>query len=75
MNKIICERHPASQLPQDQRPSSDPNAQVTVTVEVEESRPTQVPTLDEIWAMRRPPFRTKEKIDADLRRLRDEWDD
>jgi hypothetical protein len=32
-------------------------------------------TLEEIFALRRPPFRTVEEIDSDLRRQRDEWDD
>jgi hypothetical protein len=32
-------------------------------------------TLEEIIAARRPPYRTKEEIDATIRRQRDEWDD
>jgi hypothetical protein len=75
MNRIIREHYPAAQLPADLRPNDDPTAQVTVTIEVEEQRPQHVPSLDEIWALRQPPFRTKEEIDADLRQLRDEWDD
>jgi hypothetical protein len=31
-------------------------------------------TLEEIFALRRPPFRTAEEIDEDLRRQRDEWE-
>ena len=75
MNKIFREHYPASQLPEDLRPSDDPNAQVTVTIEMEAPHPEYVLSLDEIWALRRPPFRTKEEIDADIRRLREEWDD
>jgi hypothetical protein len=75
MNRIIREHYPAAQLPEDLRPSDDPNAQVTVTIEVEEQRPEHVLSLDEIWALRRPPFQTKEEIDAEIRRQRDEWDD
>lgn len=75
MNKIVREHYPATQLPEELRPSGDPNAQVTVTVEVEESRPERVLSLDEIWALRRPPFRTKDEIDADVRRQRNDWDD
>jgi hypothetical protein len=52
----------------------DPAATVTVTV-VEEETVQTVPTLEEIFASRQPPFRTTEEIDADLRRQRDEWDD
>jgi hypothetical protein len=32
-------------------------------------------TLEEIFALRQPPFRTAQEIDRDLRRQRDEWDD
>ncbi len=75
MNKIVREHYPAAQLPEELRPSDDPNARVTVTIEEEEKRPEHVLSLEEIWALRRPPFRTKEEIDAEIRRQRDEWDD
>jgi hypothetical protein len=75
MNKIVRENYPASKLPDDLRIGVDPQARVTVTITLDEERPGRAPTLDEIWAMRRPPYRTKEEIDADLRRQRDEWDD
>jgi hypothetical protein len=32
-------------------------------------------SVEEIFALRQPPFRTPEEIDAELRRQRDEWDD
>jgi hypothetical protein len=55
----------------------------SVTAETEEAtqlsdwfrRPDHVLSLEEIFALRRPPFRSGEEIDAELRRLRDEWDD
>jgi len=76
MNKtIVREHYPAAQLPEDLRPSDDPHVHVTVTVEVEPDQPEHVMTLEEIWALRRPPFRTKDEIDAEIRRQRDEWDD
>jgi hypothetical protein len=75
MNRIVRENYPASKLPDDLRPGVDPNARVTVTITLDEQRPEHVPTLDEIWARRRPPFRTTEEIDAEIRRQRDEWDD
>jgi hypothetical protein len=75
MNRIIREHYPAALLPEDLRPNDDPNAHVTVTVETELQRPEHVMSLEEIWALRRPPFRTKEDIDAEIRRQRDEWDD
>jgi hypothetical protein len=75
MNKII-RNYPASKLPEDLREGVDPQANVTVTVMVEElQRPERVMSLEEIFASRRPPFRTAEEIDADIRRQRDEWDD
>ncbi len=75
MNKIVREHYPAAQLPEELRPSDDPNARVTVTIEEEQKRPEHVLSLEEIWALRRPPFRTKEEIDAEIRLQRDEWDD
>ncbi|MFZ3351305.1 MAG: hypothetical protein WA268_10615 [Xanthobacteraceae bacterium] len=75
MNKIIREHYPAAQLPEDLRPNEDPNARVTVIIEEEEQRPDRVLSLEDIWAMRERPFRTKEEIDSEIRRQRDEWDD
>ncbi len=75
MNKIVREHYPASQLPEDLRPSNDPDAKVTVTIEEEMKRPERVMTIEEIFSQRGFRRRTKEEIDADIRRLRDEWDD
>ena len=75
MNKIVREHYPASKLPADLREGVDPRSTVTVTVMVEGlQRHERVMTLDEIFAARRPPFRSVEEIDAEIRRLRDEWD-
>ena len=76
MNKITREHYPASKLPADLREGVDPKSTVTVTVTVEElQRPEHVMSLEEIFAARRPPFRSAEEIDADIRKQRDEWDD
>ena len=76
MNKIIREHYPASKLPEDLREGVDPQSTVTVTVTVEElQRPEHVMSLEEIFAARRPPFRTAEEITASIRQLRDEWND
>jgi hypothetical protein len=76
MNRIVREHYPASKLPEDLRGSVDPAATVTVTVVEEEAKsPKEVMSLEEIWALRAPPFRTAQEIDDDLRRDRDEWDD
>ena len=75
MNRIVREHYPASRLPDDLREGIDPSQDVTVTVVVE-SVPSkgETLTLDEVRALRRPPFLTKEEIDAHIRQLRDEWD-
>jgi len=74
VNKIIREHYPAAQLPEELRPSRDPNARVTITIE-EETPPPSVLSLDEIFSQADFRRRTKQEIDADIRRLRDEWDD
>ncbi len=74
MNKIVNENYPMSLLPADLREGLD-SPVVTVTIEETEKAPKERPTLDEIFARRRPPFRSKEEIDSDLRRDRDQWDD
>ncbi len=74
MNKIVREHYPVKALPEDLREGMDLAATVTVTV-TEEKRPEHILSLDEIFAMRRSPLRSKEEIDAEIRRQRDEWDD
>lgn len=74
MNRIVRENYPVSKLPEDLRKGLDAPV-VNVTVEEAEQPPREVMTLEEIFALRRPPFRTKEEIDEELRRQRDEWDD
>jgi hypothetical protein len=74
MNKIVREHYPALKLPKDLRNGFDPASTVTVTV-IQEERPKKVMSLEEIFAARRPPYRTKKEIDAAIRRQRDEWDD
>ncbi len=76
MNRIIRENYPASKLPEDLREGVDPESTVTVTVTVEElKRPEHVMSLEEIFAARRPPYRSAKEIVASVRKLRDEWDD
>ena len=74
MNKIVKEHYPASRLPEDLRAGVDPASTVTITI-IEEARSRKIMSLEELWALRAPPFRTAEEIDDDLRRDRDEWDD
>jgi hypothetical protein len=75
MKRFVYQNYPASKFPDDWRGDIDPSSMVTVTIVEEEKRPEKVMTLEEIFALRAPPFRTAEEIDEDLRRDRDEWDD
>jgi hypothetical protein len=75
MNRIVLHHLPASKLPDEMRGAVDPSSTVRLTVEEEEKPPAKVMSLEEIWAVRAPPFRTAEEIDEQLRRDRDEWDD
>ena len=74
MNKVTREHYPASKLPSDLREGIDPGSNVTVTVVAEEGPPRRVMTLEEIFAARRPPFRSAEDIDAEIRESREGWD-
>ena len=75
MNTIVRRHYPASRLPTDLREGIDPASEVTVTIVAEEKSLHRVMTLDEIFAMRRPPYRTVEEINRTLRESRDEWDE
>jgi hypothetical protein len=73
LNKIVKEHYPASKLPAELREGLDPHEWVTVEVTVEEAGPETA--LEEIFALRQPPFRSGQEIDDELRRQRDEWDE
>jgi hypothetical protein len=75
MNKIVKEHYPAAKLPEDLREGLDLEKTVKVTVTVEDEMPETALSLDEIFALRRPPFRSLEEINDELRRQRDEWDE
>jgi hypothetical protein len=75
MNKLVREHYPASKLPPDLREGLDPSGEVTVTIVQEEYAAERPLTLEEILALRRPPYRTAEEIDSAIRRDRDAWDD
>jgi hypothetical protein len=73
MNKIV-RNYPASKLPADLREGVDPAARVTVTVE-HEAPPQKPMTLEEIFALRQPPFRSVDDIVAEVRQLREDVGD
>ena len=70
MNKIVKEPFPASKLPVELRDGIAPAGHVTVTVVEEERPPEHVMTLEEIFAVRRPPYLTAEEIDKMIDELR-----
>jgi hypothetical protein len=78
MNRIVRENYPVANLPEDLRPTTDPNAVVTVTIEDvadEMKRPEQIMTFEEIFSLTGFRRLSKYEIDEDIRRQRDEWDD
>jgi hypothetical protein len=75
MNKIVRRHYPAANLPEDLRRDLGSVADVTITIEIESDDASEhAMSLEEMFALRRPPFRTKEEIDEYLRRDREEWD-
>jgi len=75
MNRIVRQHYPVEKLPPELREGLDASAQVTIIVEAEPDPDEASPiSLEQIFAMREPPFLTKEEIDRDLKKRRDEWE-
>lgn len=77
MNRIVRENYPVADLPEDLREGFAPGEMVTIILESPKKPPASehVPSLDELFAIRRPPYRSMEEIVAEIRQDRDEWDD
>ena len=87
MNRIVRERYPVADLPEDLKTLVGDEQYVRLVVEPERNEaeapqpevdidpPARIMSLDDLFALRRPPYRTTEEIVADIRRQRDEWDD
>ena len=73
MNRIVREDHPASALPDDLREGLAADAKVRVVVESTEDA-AAAPSLEELFAMRKPTVRSMDDIVAEIRQQRDEWD-
>jgi hypothetical protein len=73
MKTIVRSNYPIAKLPEELREGMDRAGTATVTVTFEQ-RPEKVMSLEEIWAMRRPPYRTMKEITAEMRRQRNEWE-
>jgi hypothetical protein len=66
MNKVVLRNYPVEQLPESLREQFHPGDTVTLEVTAEEAAPDRTPTLEEIFAARRPPYRNAEEIMADI---------
>jgi hypothetical protein len=75
MNRIVKEHYPASKLAEDLREGLAPGSHVTLMIDEGKGPPEKALTLDELFALRRPPYRSGAEIDEDVRLQRDEWDD
>jgi hypothetical protein len=73
MTTIVRRHYPASRLPADLSEGLAADCLVTIEIAVESSAGRTM-TLDEILALRRPPYRSADEIVADIRRERDLWD-
>ena len=71
MNRIVKENYPVSKLPDDLRKGLESSV-VTVTIDEREGSPKIRPTIAEIFARRQPPFKSKQEIDTEWRRQREE---
>jgi hypothetical protein len=74
MNRIVRKHYPAAKLPDELRGDIDSSLQVTVTIVVEDT-PEKVSTLEELFALRRPPYLSLQQIDDHMRHIREEWHD
>ena len=88
MNKIVREHYPVEKLPDDLKEMLAGAQHVHLVMEIADADkenadvfddtfapPDRVMSLEELFALRRPPYRTTEEIVADIRQQRDEWDD
>lgn len=74
MNRIVKAHYPVSALPEDLRQGLDPAADITVIIEEAEPQKKHL-SIEELFAARRPPFRSAEDIVRQIRQDRDGWDD
>lgn len=72
MNKVVREHYPAAKLPPELREGLDPGASVTITIE-QESAPSNVMTLEEMFALRRDVFASQNEVDQYVRDARNDW--
>lgn len=83
MNRIVRERYPVSKLPEDLRKEFPGQEMVTLVVEGDRGdhlpddepslRPDRLKTLDELFALAKPTFKSLDEVAAHVRSTRDEW--
>ena len=61
MNRIVRENYPVADLPEDLREGFALIDEVRIIVEPALPKPEKVLTIDELWALRRPPYKTPEE--------------
>ncbi len=74
MNRIVRENYPVADLPEDLREGFGNDVKVRVVIELASPLPSRVLSLEELFAMRRPPYKTREQIVDEVRRMRDDDD-
>jgi hypothetical protein len=81
MNKIVREHYPVEHLPADLRAELPPGASVTVTITANEETPRPLSSSEAVALIAQMRTRnngkglTPEEAAAEIRQLRDEWDD
>ena len=78
MNKIVRQHYPVGKLPPELREGIDPSLKVTITIEAEAEAGDVVEpplTLEQIFAHRLGPFRSRADIDLELSRQREDWNE
>ena len=82
MNRIVREHYPVSKLPEELRDELSGQQRVTLTIqwgadesgtELATKRPDTVKSLEELFAMAEPTFKSLDEVTAHVRSLRDEW--
>ena len=82
MNRIVRKDYPVSQLPEDLRDELSGQQRVTLTIywsadqpsmEMARMRPERVKSLEELFAMAEPTFKSLDEVTAHVRSFRDDW--
>ena len=74
MNTIVRESYAVADLPEGLREGFGDDATVRIVIEAELPPPDRVLSLEELFAMRRPPYKTTDQIVDEVRRMRDDDD-